>query len=161
MNLMDVNREFPTEDACLEHLEKVRWPEGVRCPTCGCKEISRITRRPSAKNKRTRSYQCLEKSCRSQFSATNGTMFHRSHIPLPVWFAAVALVMDAKKGVSAMQLQRHLGLGSYESAWYMVHRIRKSMTENNPAPLSGTVEMDETYLGGKARGAGSGWRRNR
>jgi hypothetical protein len=159
MNLMDVNREFRTEESCLEQLEKTRWPDGVRCPTCGCKDVSKITRTPTAKNKRTRSFQCLEKTCRQQFTATHGTMFYRSHIPLPVWFNAIAFVMDAKKGVSAMQLQRHLGIGSYETAWYMCHRIRKSMVENDPAPLTGTVEMDETYVGGVAKGAGSGWRK--
>jgi hypothetical protein len=154
MNLMDVNREFKTEEDCLEELEKTRWPEGVRCPTCGCKEISKITRKPTAKNKRTRSFQCLEKTCKFQFTATYGTMFYRSHIPLRVWFYAIAFVMDAKKGCSAMQLQRHLGLGSYESAWFMVHRIRKSMVEPYAAPLTGTVEMDETYVGGRAKRRG-------
>jgi transposase-like protein len=79
-------------------------------------------------------------------------MFYRSHIPLPVWFAAIAFVMDAKKGVSALQIQRHLGIGSYETAWYMVHRIRKSMVDSCPAPLSGVIEMDETYVGGRLRG---------
>jgi hypothetical protein len=86
-------------------------------------------------------------------------MFYRSHIPLPVWFNAIAFIMDAKKGVSAMQLQRHLGLGSYESAWYMCHRIRKSMVDPNPSPLTGTVEMDETYIGGRAKRRG-GTQRN-
>jgi transposase-like protein len=86
-------------------------------------------------------------------------MFYRSHIPLPVWFAAIAFVMDAKKGCSAMQLQRHLGLGSYESAWYMVHRIRKAMVDPSPVPLTGTVEMDETYIGGRAKRRG-GTQRN-
>jgi transposase-like protein len=152
MNLMDVNREFNTEEACLEHLEATRWPDGVRCPTCGAKEISRITRKPTAKNKRTRSFQCLEKTCRQQFTATHGTMFYRSHIPLPVWFAAIAFVLDAKKGMSAMQLQRHLGIGSYETAWYLVHRIRKSMEEVYSSKLTGVVEIDETWVGGKYRG---------
>ena len=159
MNLMDVNREFRTEEDCLEELAKVRWPDGVRCITCGCKEVSKINRKPTAKNKRTRSFQCLEKTCKQQFTATHGTMFYRSHIPLRVWFSAIAFVMDAKKGVSALQLQRHLGLGSYESAWYMVHRIRKSMVDPDAPPLTGTVEMDETYIGGKAKRRG-GTQRN-
>ena len=159
MNLMDVNREFKTEEDCLEELAKVRWPDGVRCITCGCKDVSRINRKPTAKNKRTRSFQCLEKTCKQQFTATHGTMFYRSHIPLRVWFSAIAFVMDAKKGVSALQLQRHLGLGSYESAWYMVHRIRKSMVDPDAPPLTGTVEMDETYIGGKAKRRG-GTQRN-
>ena len=70
MNLMDVNREFRTEEDCLEELAEVRWPDGIRCITCGCKDISRITRKPTAKNKRTRSFQCLEKTCKQQFTAT-------------------------------------------------------------------------------------------
>jgi len=152
MNLMDVNREFRTEEDCLAELEKVRWPDGVRCITCGSKDVSRINRKPTAKNKRTRSFQCLEKTCKQQFTATHGTMFYRSHIPLRVWFNAIAFVMDAKKGCSALQLQRHLGLGSYESAWYMVHRIRKSMVDPDAPPLTGTVEMDETYIGPRAKG---------
>ena len=159
MNLMDVNREFGTEDACLAELERVRRPDGVECPVCGSKRVSHITRKPTAKNKHTRSFQCLEKTCKGQFSATNGTMFHKSHIPLPVWFAAIAFLMDAKKSVSAMQLQRHLGLGSYESAWYMNHRIRKAMADPNQEQLVGTVEMDETYIGGRAKRRG-GTQRN-
>jgi transposase-like protein len=151
---MDVNREFKTEEDCVAELERVRWPEGVRCPTCGCKNVSRINRKPTAKNKRTRSFQCLEKTCKAQFTATHGTMFYRSHLSLRKWFAAIAFVMDAKKGVSALQLQRHLGIGSYETAWYMNHRIRKSMVDSNAAPLTGTVEMDETYIGGKAKRIG-------
>lgn len=150
MNLMDVNREFRTEEDCLAELERVRWPEGVRCITCGCKDVSRITRKPTAKNKRTLSFQCLEKTCKQQFTATHGTMFYRSHIPLRVWFTAIAFVMDAKKGCSALQLQRHLGIGSYESAWFMVHRIRKSMQDKDTTPLKGVVEIDETYIGGSA-----------
>lgn len=150
MNIMDVNREFQTEEDCLEHLEKMRWPDGVRCPTCGAKEISKITRKPTAKNKRTRSFQCLEKTCKAQFTATQGTMFYRSHLSLRIWFTAIAFVMDAKKGCSALQLQNHLGIGSYETAWYMCHRIRKAMADPAPTPLTGTIEVDETYLGGRA-----------
>lgn len=150
MNLNDVTSTFRTDEECLEHLEKTRWPDGVRCPTCGCDRICKGTRQQSSKNKRTRIYQCLEKTCLQQFSATNGTIFHRSHVPLTMWFTAVTLMMDAKKGISAMQLQRHLGLGSYKTAWYMCHRIRKAMVDNNPEPFNGVVEVDETYIGGTA-----------
>jgi hypothetical protein len=150
MNLNTVTRKFKTEEECLEHLEKTRWPDGVRCPTCGCDRVCKGTRKPSAKNHRTRFYQCLEPTCKAQFSATNGTIFHRSHIPLSTWFMAITLIMDAKKGMSALQLQGHLGIGSYKTAWYMCHRIRKAMVDSDPAPLDGTVEVDETYLGGTA-----------
>ena len=122
----------------------------VRCPTCGNDEISRITRKTVSKNKRAQVYQCLEKTCKQQFSATNGSIFHDSHLPLHKWFMAIALVMDAKKGISAKQLQQHLGIGSYKTAWYMAHRIRKAMVDSDPKPLSGVVEIDETYIGGTA-----------
>jgi transposase-like protein len=150
MNLIQVTREFATEEACLEHLEAMRWPEGVRCPTCGCDNICKGTRKPSAKNLRTRFYQCLEPTCKQQFTATSGTIFHRSHLPLSLWFMAINIMMDAKKGMSALQLQQHLGIGSYKTAWYMCHRIRKAMVDLEPTPLVGTVEVDETYLGGRA-----------
>lgn len=148
MNLIDVTRTFQTEDDALQFLEQMRWPDGIRCPTCGCNRISKITRKSASKNKRTRVYQCLEKTCKQQFSPTRGTIFGDSHIPVKTWFMAIAFILDAKKGMSAMQLQRHLGLKSYESAWYLAHRIRKAM-ESDGGLLSGVVEIDETYIGGK------------
>jgi len=151
MNLIDVQKQFKTDDDCLEFLEQARWPDGIRCPVCGAKEISRITRENPGKNKRTRLYQCLEPSCKEQFSATQGTIFHRSHLPLATWFSAVALIVDAKKGIAAKQLQRHLGIKSYKNAWYLSHRIREAMKESGPK-LKGIVEVDETYIGGKQRG---------
>ncbi len=149
MNLIDVTRTFQTEDDALQFLEQMRWPDGIRCPTCGCNRISKITRKSASKNKRTRVYQCLEKTCKQQFSPTRGTIFGDSHIPVKTWFMAIAFILDAKKGMSAMQLQRHLGLKSYESAWYLAHRIRKAM-ESDGGLLSGVVEIDETYIGGKS-----------
>jgi hypothetical protein len=165
VNLIDVTRELSSDEACLAFLEKQRWPDGiVRCPTCGCSNVSKIERKPGRvirgktegevrRNKRTRIYQCLEPTCREQFSATNGTIFHSSHLPLQTWFMAVALVMDAKKGISAKQLQGHLGIGSYKTAWYMCHRIRKAMAvETDPFDqLRGIVELDETFIGGKTK----------
>jgi ISXO2-like transposase domain/Transposase zinc-ribbon domain len=149
MNLIDVTRTFQTEDDALQFLEQMRWPDGIRCPTCGCDRISKITRKTVGKNKRTRIYQCLEKTCKQQFSATRGTIYGDSHIPLRTWFMAIAFIVDAKKGISALQLQRHLGLKSYESAWYLCHRIRKAMVDGDGSLLSGIVEIDETYVGGK------------
>lgn len=151
MNLIDVNKKFATDEQCLAYLEAMRWPDGVRCPVCGNQKISKITRKTASKNKRAQIYQCLEKTCKQQFSATSGTIFNDSHLPLHKWFLAMALVVDAKKGMSAKQLQQHLGIGSYRSAWYMAHRIRKAMdvdTQEFPK-LTGVVEMDETYVGGK------------
>ncbi|MGB0064827.1 MAG: IS1595 family transposase [Terracidiphilus sp.] len=152
MNLIDVTRQFKTDDDCLAYLESMRWPDGIRCPVCGCERISKITRKTASKNKRTRIYQCLEPTCKTQFSATNGTIFNDSHLPLTKWFMALALIVDAKKSISAKQLQEHLGIGSYRTAWYMAHRIRKAMVNEGSAELQGIVEMDETYLGGKVHG---------
>jgi hypothetical protein len=151
MNLIDVAKELATDEQCLAFLEKQRWPDGiVRCPTCGNDKISKITRKTASKNKRAQVYQCLEPTCKGQFSATNGSIFHDSHLPLHKWFMAIALIVDAKKGLSAKQLQAHLGIGSYKTAWYMCHRIRKAMVDSDPKPLTGTVEIDETYIGGTA-----------
>ncbi len=151
MNLIDIHEKLATDEQCLAYLEAMRWPDGVRCPVCGCERISRITRKSAGKNKRKSLYQCLEETCKQQFSATSGTIFADSHLPLHKWFLAMALVLDAKKGMSAKQLQAQLGIGSYRTAWYMAHRIRKAMdVENHEFPkLTGVVEMDETYVGGK------------
>jgi len=150
MNLIQVMQELGSEEQCWEFLENTRWPKGVRCVTCGSKEISTISRETDGKNKRGRIYQCLEPTCKQQFSATAGTIFHDSHLPLTKWFLAVALITNAKKGISAKQLQRDLKV-SYQTAWHMSHRIRKSMEEQFPTKLSGVVEVDETFIGGKTQ----------
>lgn len=151
MNLIDVSKHLATDEQCLAFLEKVRWPDGVRCPICGNDKIGNIERKSRSKNKRTQLYVCLEPTCRNQFSATSGTLFHDSHLPLHKWFLAIALIMDAKKGISAKQLERHLEV-NYRTAWYLAHRIRKAMAEGNGGLLSGTLEVDETYVGGKQKG---------
>jgi len=160
MNLIDVTKAFSTEDQCLDFLEKMRWPQGIRCLACESAKLSLITRTvdptktrsEKKQNKRTRLYACLE--CGKRFTPTVGTIFHSSHLPLTKWFMALAIVMDAKKGMSANQLKQHLGIGSYRTAWYMVHRIRKAMVELSLGKLSGIVELDETYIGGKQKGKG-------
>jgi transposase-like protein len=159
MKLIDVPKAFATDEQCLAYLEAMRWPNGVRCTVCGAKEVSTITRtvdetktrKQKKQNKRKQIYQCLEPTCKAQFSATSGTIFHDSHLPLSKWFTAVALMVDAKKGMSALQLQRHLGV-NYRTAWYLAHRIREAMDEPDGLKLTGTVEIDETYIGGKQRG---------
>ncbi len=151
MHLIDVSKTLVTDEQCLAFLEKMRWPDGVvRCTTCGNDKVSRITRKTASKNKRAQVYQCLEPTCKQQCSCTSGTIFNDSHLPLNKWFLAVALIVDAKKGMSAKQVQHHLGLKSYQTAWYLCHRIRKAMEETGN-PLTGTVEIDETYIGGKPR----------
>lgn len=143
MKLIDVTAKFKTEDDCLDYLEQIRWPNGeIGCVHCGeIGKVSKITREAKGKNKRTRLYQCT--ACGKQFSATSGTIFHDSHLPLTKWFIAIAIICEGKKGVSACQLQRHIG-GSYRTAWYLAHRIREAMQEGGV--LSGVVEADETFL---------------
>jgi hypothetical protein len=154
MNLIQVADEFQTEEQCLEFLANSRWPDGVRCPICGNDRITRINRKTAGDNKRPFTFACSEPTCKHRFSPTVGTIFHGSHLPLRTWFLAITIVMDAKKGMSALQLQSHLNIKSYHTAWYMVHRIRKAMQEDGDF-LSGTIEMDETYVGGTMRGHGS------
>jgi hypothetical protein len=148
MKLIDVHRQFNTDDKCLDYLEAMRWPNGVGCIACGSLKVSRITRESKSKNKRTRIYQCLEPQCKHQFSPTAGTIFHDSHLPLEKWFLAIALICEAKKGVSACQMQRHLGV-NYRTAWHLCHRIRKAMTQDNLILDAPAVEADETYVGAK------------
>jgi transposase-like protein len=147
MKLIDVTRQFSTEDKCLDYLEQMRWPRGVGCVHCGSMSVSTITRKKAKENKRTRIYQCLEKECGKQFSATSGTIFNDTHLPLTKWFLAIALICEAKKGISANQLTRHLGV-NYRTAWHLAHRIRAAMVEGD-FQLTGEVEADETYVGAK------------
>jgi transposase-like protein len=148
MNLIDVGQEFGTDEKCLEYLEGLRWPNGVVCLECGGAKISRITRRKKGDNKRTKLYQCLDPKCKAQFSATAGTIFADSHLSLSKWFLAVGLMCNAKKGLSAKQMERDLGV-SYRTAWYLCHRIRKAMEEGELPKFTGVVETDETYVGGR------------
>jgi transposase-like protein len=148
MNLLSVAKNFATEDQALDHLVKQRWPEGVRCLACNHVKVYRIDTKGKT-GKPCRLYECAE--CGLHFSATTGTLFHDSHLPLQKWFMAMALMCEAKKGVSAMQVQRHIGC-TYKTAWYLCHRIRKAMEELNAEPLGGAgkiVEVDESYLGGR------------
>lgn len=143
MKLIDVTAQFKTDEDCLAYIEKMRWPNGeIGCVHCGLiGRISKITREAKGKNKRSTLYQCLE--CGKQFSATSGTIFNDTHLPLTKWFMAIAMICEAKKGMSALQLQRHLGV-NYRTAWHLAHRIREAMQDGGM--LSGIVEVDETYL---------------
>ncbi|MGO9641298.1 MAG: IS1595 family transposase [Candidatus Acidiferrales bacterium] len=141
MNLIDVNTAFPTDDKCRELLARLRWPEGPRCPRCKADAVELDTDKQL--------FYC--KDCDYQFSTTTGTIFNDTHLPLVKWFAATLLLCEAKKGMSACQIQRTLGIGSYKTAWYLCHRIRAAMAELDKPMMDGTVEIDETYVGGKAR----------
>jgi transposase-like protein len=147
MNLLNVSKEFATEDACYAMLERMRWPNGVVCLKCGGPKVSPQFKSKGKTGKIRRLYQCLAKDCRFQFTATTGTIFHDTHLPLNKWFMALALIVDAKTGISANQIKRHLGV-SYKTAWHLCHRIRKTMQGSLPEKLTGIVEVDETYVGG-------------
>ena len=158
MNIRDIAIKFSTEEQCLEYVEQMRWPDGVvRCPICGGDQVKKVRREAESKNKRPWFYLCLEKTCHQQFSPTAGTLFADSHLPLIVWFHAIGLILNAKKGISAKQLQRDLGIGGYKTAWYLNHRIREAMRENDGNLLGGTVEIDETYVGGRVKGKGQSY----
>ncbi len=143
-----------TEEQAREYIESLRWPEGPICPHCGGTKVGSIVPNKE-KEVRAGLYNCL--SCFKQFTVTVDTIMHGSHISLRHWLIAFHLMTSSKKGISALQLQRNLGLGSYKSAWHLSHRIRYAMTEGSMFfPLRGTVEVDETYVGGKPRKEGLG-----
>jgi transposase-like protein len=140
---------FNDDNAAREHLEKLLWPFGPVCPRCGVTS-ERITKL-EGKSTRPGVYKC--KDCRKPFSVTVGTVMERSHIPLCKWLLAAHFLMASKKGMSALQLHRMLGV-SYEAAWFLFHRLRECAKTEPSGPLGGSnkvVEADETYIGGKAR----------
>ncbi len=139
--LLDVMEKFGTEDKCREYLETLRWPEGPTCPRCKNPSISKIVKRSQ--------YDCND--CRYQFSVKAGTIFNDSHLPLSKWFLVTYLICESRKGMSANQIKRMIG-GSYKTAWYLCHRIRAAMKEAERPMLDGTVEMDETFVGGIQKG---------
>ena len=129
---------FHDEEACLKFLERLRWPQGFVCPRCGqTGEPFRASRK-----------RLVCRGCRQQCSVTAGTIFEKTRTPLRSWFAAVWYVTNQKHGVSALGLQRVLGLGGYQTAWTMLHRLRRAMVRPGRERLSGVVEVDETYVGG-------------
>jgi transposase-like protein len=138
-NLINLIEQYRNEEDCRKALEDLKWPHGVKCPRCKSEKVSNIKDRDQ--------YYC--DSCHYNFSVTAGTIFHDSHLPLWKWFLAVYLMIESKKGMSANQLKRSLSI-SYKTAWYLCHRIRKAMEEASNKPrLTGIVEVDETYVGGK------------
>jgi transposase-like protein len=150
MNLVKLIEHFGSEDKCRSYLIDLRWPTGVQCPRCACKSVSRIEERGQ--------FDC--NACRYQFSVTSGTIFHDTHLPLWKWFLASYLMIESRKGISANQIKRTLGI-SYKTAWYLCHRIRNAMREIRMDQLKGVVEVDETYIGGKVRGMGRGYKGNK
>jgi transposase-like protein len=146
MTLKDLTQMFSTDEQCRNMLKRLRWPLGVECIRCKSKRVFEVATQ--------KKFECVE--CGYQFSALTQTVFHDSHLPLETWFMAVLLLVEARKGMSANQVKRTLGIGSYKTAWYLCHRIRAAMKEIDRPMMDGTVEMDETYVGGRER-KGRGW----
>jgi transposase-like protein len=138
MTLKDLTQMFSTDEQCRVLLKKLRWPYGVECIRCKSKRVFEVATQ--------KKFECIE--CGYQFSTLTQTVFHDTHLPLETWFMAVLLLVEARKGMSANQVKRTLGV-SYKTAWYLCHRIRAAMRAVDRPMLDGTVEMDETYIGGK------------
>jgi transposase-like protein len=140
--LRQFQSQFGTEEACQQYLAACRWPDGFICPRCGHGRAYELV------NQRRR--QCAK--CRHQVSLTAGTVLHRTKTPLTHWFWAAYLMTTDKRGVSALLLHRQLGLSRYETAWMMLHKLRRAMVNTAREPLRGEVEVDETWVGGEQAG---------
>jgi transposase-like protein/IS1 family transposase len=150
-SLIDIVHRFGSEEVCRDYLEKLRWEDGKpNCPKCGSESVSHITTRNQ--------YDC--NVCRFRFSVTSGTIFDNTKLPLWKWFAAVYLMMESKKSISANQMKRTLTT-TYKTAWHLCHRIRQAMNDLHPEQLSGIVEVDETWIGGEQEGVGKGMSTNK
>ena len=141
MNIVSIYEQFPTNDDCIAHLESVRWGDKPKCPYC---QSNNVTPLPSEKR-----HHC--NNCNTSFSVTVGTIFHHTHLPLQKWFLAVSIILNAKKGIAARQLGRDLNVNK-DTAWRMAMKIREAMSQHEQRDLlTGIVEADETYIGGKPR----------
>ncbi|HEV3307738.1 MAG TPA: IS1595 family transposase [Candidatus Sulfotelmatobacter sp.] len=149
MTIIELHEMFGTDDRCREILERLRWPDGVTCPRCQHKGHSWLENYDR--------YEC--NACQHQFTVISGTVFQDTHLALTKWFVATYLLCESRKGMSANQIKRIIG-GSYKTAWYLCHRIRAAMAQVEQPMLSGTVEIDETYIGGRARGRGKGFHKD-
>lgn len=140
--LLEFQTQFPDEASCWAYLCRARWPRGFLCPRCG--------RRGSHFLAARRLEQC--RSCSYQGSVTAGTVFHGTRVPLRVWFLGILFVARHKKGISARQFQRDTGVGSYQTAWTLLHKLRSGLGAHAALRLKGDVEADETYIGGHRPG---------
>ena len=138
---IEFERRFDTEAACQAYLAALRWPDGFVCPGCQGRQAWRMKRG-----------LWLCQSCRRQVSVTAGTIFQDTHSPLTLWFRAIWYVTSQKNGASALGIQRVLGLGSYQTAWAWLHKLRRAMARPGRDPLGGVVEVDEAYVGGLEEG---------
>lgn len=144
MTFAQWEKAFPTEDACLSYLMAHRWPLGVKCPRCGADVVHTV----STMAFKWQCYTCTPDSG-YRFSVIAGTIFENTNKPLRDWFRVIHLMLTSKKGMSALQIHRMMGFGSYQTAWSMCHRIRAALIDKNFRKLIGIVEVDETYIGGK------------
>lgn len=154
LNPMHPMDKFATDDKCRDFLEALRWPDGkVACPHCRCKALCEIPQRGQ--------WDCL--ACRYQFSVTSQTILHDSHLPLRKWLIAIYLMLESRKAISANQMKRTLGIGSYRTAWFLCHRIREAMGRDpfEGPTLFGIIEVDETMMGGRRKNVGKGYRKNK
>jgi transposase-like protein len=145
MTIGQFEEMFPHEDACCAYLVRRRWPQGVRCPRCGSDRVYDL---------KTMAWKWECPDCSPggyRFSHLVGTVFENTNYPLRIWYRVIHMMLTAKKGVSALQVHRTIGTGSYRTAWYMCHRIRAGLSEAPEAKLGGIVEVDETFVGGKAK----------
>lgn len=141
-NLPEFQRQFGTDEACQQYLAACRWPDGFVCPRCSGRRAYALSAR--------RRWQCV--ACRHQVSLTSGTVLHNTKLPLTQWFWAAYLMTTDTRGVSALLLQRQLGLRRYETAWLMLHKLRRAMVNAAREPLHGAVEVDDTWIGGPQPG---------
>jgi transposase-like protein len=139
--VLEFNERFHDDAACRAYLESIRWPDGPRCPRCPQSKVWAM--KPPF-------YRCA--ACGHDFTVTTGTLFADTHLPLQLWFQALWYVVNQKSGASALGVQRVLGLGSYRTAWNWLHKLRRAMVRPGRDRLSGTVEVDEVYIGGERPG---------
>lgn len=139
-SILQFQKHFSSEEKCREYLEQRRWNGTPSCCFCGSTNVTRI--------KSGKRFQCNEKECRKQFSATVGSIFENTKIPLTKWFLAMYILSNHSKGISSLQLASWLGV-TQKTAWFITHRVREMLTEKQPTILKGVVEVDETYVGGK------------
>ncbi|HVV64583.1 MAG TPA: IS1595 family transposase [Rhizomicrobium sp.] len=138
---------FPTDDACRTYLTLNRWPGGVVCPRCGNPDV----REHGVRAFHWQCYACSEKGTSYRFSVLVGTIFENTKYPMRKWFRVIHMMLTSKKGVSALEVHRVIGTGSYRTAWSMCHRIRAALIDKDFRQLIGVVECDETFVGGKAK----------
>ena len=162
ITLIQIIQRFDTDDKARKHLESVIWKDGVTCPHCQCKDQAKFSPIAANPEKKVRAGLRYCAECKSQFTVTIGTIFEDSKIPLRKWLIAWYLLCSSKKGISSLQLKRILEIGSYGTALFMSHRIRHALKETGYAEkLTGTIEVDETYVGGIKTGVGGGNKQHR